>query len=339
MEPISSTASRRSCSESQASSDSRPPGSIRISSVSPRSPRARWSAAAGQIATAPAIASELAAASIAMKPPMLEPLTHTRSASTPSRPARKRGHRERRRRARRGSCRPRSRRDRAGRTRRAAQPLAAQARPKSPWFSLRDPAPWTITIPGQGGGDCGSQSRYGRPACTPARLGGRPSCSSPCATYLAARGGRPPPVRMDAHGRHHREIHGRGLARLSGREPRERSRPSGGGRMRRGRARGRVRHADVYLRRGRHARPRPRLSRRLPGAHAPTSRSCTRARPRRSRRSTGCSPSRGFRSTSPRAASSTWRFGPGSIPARSTCTGTTRPRPSFATRSRRASVT
>ena len=42
---------------------------------------------------------------------------------------------------------------------RAAQPAAAQARPKSAWFSFAEPAPWTITIPGQGGCESGSHSR------------------------------------------------------------------------------------------------------------------------------------------------------------------------------------
>ena len=54
----------------------------------------------------------------------------------------------------------------------AAQPAAAQARPKSPWFSLRDPAPWTITIPGQGGSVSGSHSQYGRPSWAPVTVGG-----------------------------------------------------------------------------------------------------------------------------------------------------------------------
>ena len=38
---------------------------------------------------------------------------------------------------------------------RAAQPLAAASLAKSAWFSLREPAPWQITIPGQGGGGRG----------------------------------------------------------------------------------------------------------------------------------------------------------------------------------------
>ena len=93
-----------------------------------------------------------------MKPPMLEPRTQTLSASTPWTPARKRailptspsaaGLIP-------ASDSPWPRWSKAS----AAQPLAAQARPKSPWFSLRDPAPWTITIAGHGGGDSGSQSR------------------------------------------------------------------------------------------------------------------------------------------------------------------------------------
>ena len=92
-----------------------------------------------------------------MKPPMLEPRTQTLSASTPSISARNR------------AILPTSE-SASGLigssasavpplvVGQAAQPLAAQARPKSPWFSLRDPAPWRITIARQGGGDSGSQS-------------------------------------------------------------------------------------------------------------------------------------------------------------------------------------
>src|SRR5687768_11820921 len=44
-------------------------------------------------------------------------------------------------------------------------------RAKSAWFSLREPAPWRISIPGHGGSDSGSQSQYGRPSCTPRSVG------------------------------------------------------------------------------------------------------------------------------------------------------------------------
>ena len=49
---------------------------------------------------------------------------------------------------------------------RAAHPLAAARRAKSAWFSLREPAPWQITIPGQGGlgtGRAGSPRRSAGP--------------------------------------------------------------------------------------------------------------------------------------------------------------------------------
>ena len=77
----------------------------------------------------------------------------------------------------------------------------------------------------------------------------------------------------------------RGLGRLPARQPRQRARPPRGRRLRRGRARARVRHPRLHLRRGRRPRPRPRLPRRLRRAHATTSRSSTRARRRRSPRS------------------------------------------------------
>jgi diaminopimelate decarboxylase len=38
-------------------------------------------------------------------------------------------------------------------------------------LSFEEPAPWTITIPGHGGGDSGIQSRYGRPSASPLELG------------------------------------------------------------------------------------------------------------------------------------------------------------------------
>ena len=56
---------------------------------------------------------------------------------------------------------------------------------------------------------------------------------------------------------------GRGVAGLPGGEPRQRARASRGRRLRHGRAGRRARHAGLRLRRGRHARPRPRLPRRV----------------------------------------------------------------------------
>ena len=52
--------------------------------------RRRCSSPAGQIAIAPAMALEVAAAWMAQKPPMLEPRTQTRSESTRSCEAKKR---------------------------------------------------------------------------------------------------------------------------------------------------------------------------------------------------------------------------------------------------------
>ena len=106
------------------------------------------------------------------------------------------------------------------------------------------------------------------------------------------------------------------LARVPARQPRQRARPPRGRRLRRGRARGRVRHARLHLRRGRHPRARPRPTSTRSGRAPTTSRCSTRARRRRSPRSTGCSPRRGSRSTSPPAASSTWRCAAGFDPAR-----------------------
>ena len=53
----------------------------------------------------------------------------------------------------------------------AAHPYPAAARAKSAWFSFRDPAPCTISIPGQGGAVSGSHNQYGRPSWLPVSLG------------------------------------------------------------------------------------------------------------------------------------------------------------------------
>ena len=76
----------------------------------------------------------------------------------------------------------------------------------------------------------------------------------------------------------------------------------------------RVRHPGLRLRRGRPARARPRLPRRLPPPHRRLRGRSTRARRRRSPPPTGSSPRRASRSTSPRAASCTWRCAPASTP-------------------------
>ena len=101
--------------------------------------------------------------------------------------------------------------------------------------------------------------------------------------------------------------------------------PPRGRRLRRGRARRRVRHPRLRLRRGRHARPRPRLPRRLRARGPTTSRSSSPARRCPAPPPTGSSPRRGSRSTSPPAASCTWRCAPASTRRGSTCTATTRP--------------
>ena len=92
-----------------------------------------------------------------------------------------------------------------------------------------------------------------------------------------------------------------------------------------GRAGRRVRHSGLRLRRGRHARPRPRLPRGLRASAPTTSRSSTPARPSPAPPPTASSPKRASPSTSPRAASCTWRCAPASTRPGSTCTATTRP--------------
>ena len=125
----------------------------------------------------------------------------------------------------------------------------------------------------------------------------------------------------------------RAVARLSDRLAPERGGPARGRRLRRDRAGARVRHAGVRVRGGRHPRPCPRLHGRLPGAHralrgglreqgVPLHRRLPAARRGGAvvRRGLGRRAAPGAR----RAASR--RSG-------STCTATTRPRPSSSTRS------
>ena len=117
----------------------------------------------------------------------------------------------------------------------------------------------------------------------------------------------------------------RGLGGLPGRQPGQRARPPRGRRLRRGRAGRRARHPRLHLRRGRHARPRPRLPR---GLRAPRRRLRGPLRQQGASPApppTGSSPRRGSRSTSPPAASCTWRCAPASTRPGSTCTATTRP--------------
>ena len=78
-------------------------------------------------------------------------------------------------------------------------------------------------------------------------------------------------LRRDAAAWHDRAPLGRyrsipAVTRLSDRQPHQRPRPPRDRRLRRGRARARVRHAGVHRRRGRPARPCPRLRRRAGGA-------------------------------------------------------------------------
>ena len=214
----------------------------------------------------------------------------------------------------------------------------------------REPAPWTITIAGHGGGGVRA-ARAGRAARRLAALARRPAgrvasvCASPgsCGPRRVA---APPGARSSQSARTMnqptttRRRPDRGLGRLPARQPRQRARPPRGRRLRRGRARARVRHA------------RPTSTPRTTSAPAARAYLDAFARPRRRLRghlreqggadhrdSTGCCARRGSRSTSPRAASCTWRCAPASTRRGSTCTATTRPRPSCGSRSRPASAT
>src|SRR5215211_572147 len=186
-----------------------------------------------------------------MKPPMLEPRTQTLEASTPCARARKRailttsvsapGLMA-------SAEAPWPRWSNAS----AAQPLAAQALPKSPWFSFRDPAPCRITMPAHGGGDSGSHKRYGRPSCTPASVG------LGTVLLIALRNlshVRPPasgPSEWRRDERYEQEGDRGGLGRLPVGKRRQRARPPRGGRLRRRRPRRRVRDSPLHLRGGGH---------------------------------------------------------------------------------------
>ena len=205
---------------------------------------------------------------MATKPPMLEPRTQTRAGVDPSRPARNRAIRP----TSASACRRHlvrgRRRGRAGRRRAPPSPRAAQARPKSAWFSFREPAPWTITIPGHGGGAAGSQSRYGRPgARRRCSLGGtqrpaqccrhRPAIHDAAGPVRRRERNRPsearPSTRLGSrvNERGHLEVGGCDVVELAAR----------------------VRHPRLRLRRGRHPRPGPRVPRGVPARGPTTSRS------------------------------------------------------------------
>ena len=104
-----------------------------------------------------------------MNPPMLDPRTAIRAASTPLAAASRRAIAPTSATASgdiAGSLAPCPRWSNAS----AAQPLAAASRAKSAWFSLQEPAPWRMTTPGQGGGGSG---RVGCPrvSAAPGRSG------------------------------------------------------------------------------------------------------------------------------------------------------------------------
>ena len=190
--------------------------------------------------------------------------------------------------------------------RRAASPSAAQARAKSKWVSLREPAPCRTTT---------AAERLGRRAGTARRRGRRATPSSAGGSTLT--------VRMAWHDRAARwppRNSSRPSSR-SGSRLNERG-PSRGRRLRRARARARVRHAGLRRRRGRPARPRPRLRR--GASRARTDDFEVLSPPRRSRapRSTRVRRGGPRRATSPPAASCTGaarRLRPGDG---STCTAT-----------------
>ena len=84
------------------------------------------------------------------------------------------------------------------------------------------------------------------------------------------------------------------VARLSAGHARQRARPPGDRRLRRDRARARVRHAGLRRRRGRPAGPRARVPRRAGARATTTSRSCSRPRRSRARRCCGSSREEGL---------------------------------------------
>ena len=157
----------RSCSPSQASS-ARDVGAQLELALAQRPPQAVLAGRADRDHAADA--GLVAAAWIATKPPMLEPRTQTRRASTSSRSAS-------------SAAIVVTSPSAAGRHHVVAVAVAAlvvgerrpagggAGRAKSAWFSFAEPAPWRITIAGHGGGVSGSQSQYGPALVTAAFVG------------------------------------------------------------------------------------------------------------------------------------------------------------------------
>ena len=237
--------------------------------------------------------SSVAAAWIAMKPPMLEPRTQTLSASTPSRPAQEARHRAdvgQRRGAHpvlgfavtalvEGERRPAARRAGAAEV---AVVLLARPRsvddhhPRPRRRRLREPEqvgparvhPGSARLAGDGPAHRLAQAtrRSARPVEPAAPSEWTAAMSRHQPRDRSVEGSPVYPAGSRVNDRGHLEVGGCDVVELAA----EFGTPV------------------VHLRRGRHPRPGARLSRRLPARAPTTSRSCTRARPRRSRRSTGC---------------------------------------------------
>ncbi len=207
-------------------------------------------------------------------------------------------------------ARRRSRRGRAGRRQTTARPSATAARAKSWWLSLHESAPWRTTTPARAGGRGagGQPQRVGQAVAAAAGVG-RDSSG-----VTVRRHSRPYLYHgmIAARERRHAEL----SHVYPARQPRQRARPPGAGRLRRRRARPRVRHARLRRGRGRPARPGPRLRRRAGRPATATATSCSPPRRSPAPRSIASSRRRAWPATSPPAASWPWRWRAASTPQR-----------------------
>ena len=298
----------------------------------------------------------VAAPWIAMKPPMLEPRTQIALRRRPPRaPASRRAILATSPSAAGDISSAASPRARAGRRRAPPSRWRRRARPKSAWFSLREPAPWTITSPGQGGGESREPEQVRAPLGSPVSRRA-PSglvavaCSRRCGRYREplrpcsrrpSRSPRPAArTTMSATRRRRRPTRFAGSAVYPiGSRVNERGHLEVGGCDVVELAREFGTPAYIYAEDDIRARARAYLDA-LSRPHRRLRGRSTRARRRRSPRSTGCCARRGCRSTSPPGGELHMALRRrASTPRASTCTATTRPRPSCATRSRPASAT